>query len=773
MIQHLYSRALSVYLLCGVCYLGATGPTSSTGPTGLLGQTGSTGISGSTGSIGPLGMTGPTGPIGPLGMTGPTGGATGPTGGSTGSTGISEYIWNSDVTNQSWNTAINWTPPGPPNSPTASATFPNINTTPLSIDVPTPINLLSLNIDSSNNYTFVNTGGQFIFPNEGEINITNATGNGAYLIQVPIELDGTDFYLIQNSTSPFEISSLITGSGALIKQGSGSFILSSYDNVFGQTSVDAGNMVLNGTVTNSDGFYNNGTLSGTGIINGSLLNLGTLIPPDTGNPFVDGSYTQYGLATLQINYTNPQTFSQLIVTGSPGTATIAGNLEIILSSNNPLLPSSPIPILTTENGLTGTFENVLIPSQFVAKVNYAPNAASLLILPAMASSQPRAINSTHHVKAASENNTFFFLITQMQRMNRAMRRKNRESALSASRETWEEKSTQIAQGGIDSSHLLAANVQGVMQEHLYSHNKLGIIAADNFQVQEKQQQLKRTVEEPQAQYPGHFYVGPTGTTGKTDGLDFWAAGALIGFDYAFSQVGVGALLKYNHISGNGFIVDESKAKIYATYVPRQVPEIAVNAIFGYDYDWIFLHTRKGFEGDLHTAKATPHGDQYSALIGFEYTLDHGQIASLPTGLQISPMTTLQYASNYVQKFQERGAGHFDQEFTSLTVETLRLTLELITFYTRTWDNFTFSPQLTLGWQREFLGKGDKIGSRGVGSTAPYMYTNLKSLGRNFAVAGIDLEFYFFKKYGIETSWNFEWNSLYHDSQFYLGFNYLF
>jgi uncharacterized protein YhjY with autotransporter beta-barrel domain len=441
-----------------------------------------------------------------------------------------------------------------------------------------------------------------------------------------------------------------------------------------------------------------------------------------------------------------------------GIASLAGDLLVTMPTtfSFPLLPASPIRILNATNGRSGEFDQVFIPSQFIPTVTYDANSVFLLITPAMGATQTRSINNSHQVKVASENNSFYFLTTQMQRMQRVMRRKDIA-----------ENAPAVATRTLNPSLLTADNSDRIAAP------QLGVIAADSFLTQDKQQQLKRTLEDPQTQYPAHFYAGPLGGTGRADGTDFWSAGALMGFDYAFSQVGLGLMVKYNHISGQGFIVDESKAKLYATYVPEQLPQIAVNAIVGYDHDWVYFHTRKGFTGDLHTAKGTPQSNEYNALLGIEYTLEKSQISGLPSGLQISPLAALQYTHNHMQKYQEHGAGLFDQEFTSLNVQTLRLSLEVITYYTKTWNNFTFSPQVMIGWQREFLAKGNEIGSRGVGSDDPYMYSQLPSSGRNFAVAGVDLQFYFFEQYGIETSWNFEWNSLYYDNQFYLGFNYLF
>lgn len=146
---------------------------------------------------------------------------------------------------------------------------------------------------------------------------------------------------------------------------------------------------------------------------------------------------------------------------------------------------------------------------------------------------------------------------------------------------------------------------------------------------------------------------------------------------------------------------------------------------------------------------------------------------MPAGLQVSPMATLQYLYESLEKYREHGSGIFDLEFKSLNIDSLQFTLELITFYTRTWGNFTFSPQVTLGWQREFLNKGNQCKFRSAESDDPFFSADLTSPGRNSATGGVDLLFSFYHKYKVEAYWNFTVNQLYFDNQFYLGFNYLF
>lgn len=571
---------------------------------------------------------------------------------------------------------------------------------------------------------------------------------------------------------------------AINKQGGGSLILNGDATATG-TTVYQGNLTVNATITPPPftipfcNIQSGGRLNGIGTINAPMTNDGIVAPGNSpGTMTVNGSYTQNPDGTLVIAYAGPTSFSQLNVIGSPGTASIAGNLNINVTQGAANTPTSGFNFLEATGGISGVFTNVTTtPSFYVPMINYGSNSVSATLVSGFPSSQVVANGNAQLAMIASQNQTYMFLITKMQQMHRTIAANQKTSLPS------EEQGKTAAIFGTShhhSSQFLAANTN-VLETHpfvadphpLDPFKELGPIADVTAKTKEKDQHLRRTVGSEDKSLPGHFYIGPLATTGKLNGVDYWVAGAQMGIDYSFSQIGVGLLAQYGYSFQKGFINEDAKVNLYASYVPKQIPQLAVNMILGYAYDWIRYSTRKGFAHDRHTAKGSPSGNQYGSLIGIEYTLDETILKKMPKGLQLSPMATLHYTQNHIDKYTEHGSGKFDMQVKGVTVKTLRLGLELITFYTRTWNNVTFSPQITLGWQREFLAKGEKLWYRSANFDGPYYFSFLPALGRNSLIAGIDLEFYFYKRFGIEASWNYEWNHLFHDSQFYLGFNYLF
>lgn len=581
---------------------------------------------------------------------------------------------------------------------------------------------------------------------------------------------GANSLAFGTAASSITYNGSINGSGGIIKKGQGNVVFPGALAYTGTTEIQAGTLIVNGSLASATVTVDSsGTLAGTGSVQNVIAN-GTVAPGNpTGILTVNGSYTQSSQGALQINYSSPSAFSKLTVVGAPGTADISGKLIF-----NPLQTTTPtfsasVVCLETANGLTGTFQEVAVPKGFTSQLVYSPNTVTINVAPVLGSTQINTRANTQQLLGSGNNQMYSYLRNQLNRMHRTISSPKVEKSGGTNRPAPE-------------PHIKSAPITSQSQEFsniVFNDGSLRFydedLLAQDAQTKDQQQQLKRALMPAPVEraYPGRFYVGPLAHLGKIGTVDYWAAGGQIGTEYAFSEVGIGGLLNYNHNVGKGFMFDTADIDFYTTYVPRAFPAIAFNGIFTYTFGWFHFHTLKGFEGDLKTAKGNPHGEQFSGLAGIEYTMSHAHIASLPQGLQISPMATIQYTESVVDKYREHGSDIFDLEFNKLKCKSLLLTLEVITYYTKTWDNFTFSPQITVGWEREFLNQDYTIHFRSAGSTEPFTGVGVPVLGRDYAIAGVDLLFDIYKRYRIESSWNFTWNRLYYDNQFYLGFNYLF
>jgi outer membrane autotransporter protein len=289
------------------------------------------------------------------------------------------------------------------------------------------------------------------------------------------------------------------------------------------------------------------------------------------------------------------------------------------------------------------------------------------------------------------------------------------------------------------------------------------------------------VEEKQYGCPLNWkvYFGVTGDVGRqltqkqAIGYHYGAGGAQVGFDYAFSDVGVGFLFDYDHIAGRvderwgKFNINQAHGSFYLTYIRKVEPQLSFNWVLGGGYDWYSIH--RNTEGAA--AKGAPHGLEMDAMVAMEYTFEQKAFECMPCHLQVVPQLNLQYMYVHVNKYRESGAGTFDQHYHSQNnIQSLRTMLGTRVNYTWEWTNFAFTPEFNLGWQWEFFDENRRVEIGGTGFRKNLLITQP---GRNVALGGVDFLFTLFDMYGIEASYDFEWNAAYLDHSFYLGCNFKF
>ncbi len=527
------------------------------------------------------------------------------------------------------------------------------------------------------------------------------------------------------------VPSLIINGGLLTNSGSGTVASGGFGSVIvveSQMDVNGGKLVNDDTVRSSAvNVGPGGTVAGIGnFFDASggttvpMTNSGTVAPGDSpGTMTINGTYTQTSSGTLLISLFDASIYSSLVVNGtSPdGMAFIDGTLETTLAPGGTIDPSDTFVILDTANGVTGTFSQLVntIPN-LTPIVQYLPTSVLLSFDPILAS------------YAAGYRETIFTSVNQTNfRIGRQLVQM-RECFMYSEKECKEQCSTTCRRG------------------------------KDN---------------------PWNFYFGPTADSGSVytkklqTGFSYWGAGALLGFDYAFANFGVGLMVDYNHIEadahrhGEDFDIDRVHGSLYATYVPESLTGLAINAIIGDSNDWFDFKRKTGSSNELST-KGNPKGGEFDALLGIEYTFTR----QISCGcLEIAPLASLQYIYLEVDAYSERGADLFNLTILRQHYDSLRSTLGARINFTREWRDITWTPEIDMGWQREYQDKRKNI--RFSSPAFPSLDTatiNTEASGRNNGFVGFDLLAAFDCRYALEASYDFIWNSLYHDHSFYFGFN---
>ena len=147
--------------------------------------------------------------------------------------------------------------------------------------------------------------------------------------------------------------------GSLVKEGTGTLILSGTNTYTGATMVTAGALEVDGSIITSNlATVNGGTLSGIGAVTTTQVNSGILAPGNAANPTgtltISGSLTFQSAALYMISV-NSSTASQAIVSG---TATLGGASVKIANGSTPQVGVT-YTILTSTTGVFGTFNPIV------------------------------------------------------------------------------------------------------------------------------------------------------------------------------------------------------------------------------------------------------------------------------------------------------------------------------------------------------------------------------------------------------------------------------
>jgi autotransporter-associated beta strand protein len=104
-----------------------------------------------------------------------------------------------------------------------------------------------------------------------------------------------------NTTAATTVSGAIGGTGGLWKNGTGTLTLTGVNTYTGNTNVEVGKLVVNGSLASSVRILKNGSFGGNANITGNLTNLGTLAPGNSpGTINITGNYLEAGTLDIEV-----------------------------------------------------------------------------------------------------------------------------------------------------------------------------------------------------------------------------------------------------------------------------------------------------------------------------------------------------------------------------------------------------------------------------------------------------------------------------------------
>jgi hypothetical protein len=520
-------------------------------------------------------------------------------------------------------------------------------------------------------------------------------------------------------------------------------------------------------------------------------------PPTIGTMDIIGTYTQESDGNLFINLqtATPTTgFSAVNVFNPVGTANVDGTVTVGLVPGYSILATDVFNIVVTDTVVNGTYNPTVIKDSsftlpLTPQIRYITGPGPIVLagnnivqLYFLEGLHPLPIPITAAAPLLTSYSfsfeTLFDLINrddlilerEMQRMRlRYHQEQPRTQRKSSSRRLSKASSLAPASVALNQTPSITRVANKIPADGKE-------LAFARYRNEIEQQRMDEEIGCTYQERPWNFFIGPVGDVGtiKTKqnqiGSDYWTAGGLTSFNYVFSQGGIGLFVDYNKVKADvhrhwgNFNFDMAHACLYGTYSPKQAPDLAFHSIVGGSYEWYNIHRKTA----TNTAKGKTHGKEFDALFTGEYVFAGSPCSDFPENLTIIPRAGAEYIYVNAKRYKEHGASTSDLTIHAHHAKSLRSILDLWIKYKWEWTHVKLTPELNIGWQREFCDKNHKVFFTPL--ALPTSSVRAFGAGQNTYLAGLDLFLEFYEKYALEASYDFQWNRLIRDNGFYLGFH---
>src|SRR5436190_2226704 len=253
---------------------------------------------------------------------------------------------------------------------------------------------------------------------------------GTFSIAGPVtvgSIEGAGLYFLganQLTTGGNNLSTTVSGridgtGGSLVKTGSGTLTLSNLNSYSGPTTVNAGALIVNGSLASSSPTTvgSGATLGGTGMVGSTIINAGGRLAP--GPADAPGTMTIIGFAgpanlafqsgaiyLVQVNSTTASSVTVL----ERGTVSLAGTVQAVFAPGIGNPAKSYNILHQTLGTLGGTFQNLQttnLPPGFTASLSYTQTDVLLNVTAALGGPQQATGLSSNHQSVAGAINNFF------------------------------------------------------------------------------------------------------------------------------------------------------------------------------------------------------------------------------------------------------------------------------------------------------------------------------------------------------------------------------
>lgn len=166
--------------------------------------------------------------------------------------------------------------------------------------------------------------------------------------------------LVVDQATSAGFTNLLGGTGLFVKKGAGTLTMNTVNSFSGATTISAGQLTVNGSLTNSAvTVQSGGILAGAGTVGGLAVQSGGTVNPgistgDKGSLQVTGAFSQAAGSTYALDLTSTGSTDRIYVTGA---ATIAGGAVLKITKTNaaPYVLGTRYTVLEAQGGVSGDY----------------------------------------------------------------------------------------------------------------------------------------------------------------------------------------------------------------------------------------------------------------------------------------------------------------------------------------------------------------------------------------------------------------------------------
>jgi len=508
--------------------------------------------------------------------------------------------------------------------------------------------------------------------------------------------------LVFNRSDDSGYAGVISGTGAVTKESAGNFNLTGTNTYTGATTVNAGILSVNGSISNSTTTVNSGgTLGGTGTVGDVFINGGTFAPGNSiGTINVSGNVDFSGGGNYDVEVDAAGNSDKIVATGS---ATLNSGIVNVKAAPGTYAYATDYTILTASGGLGGTtFDSVNADLAFLTPtLSYDANNVFLKLTRNDVSFNDVA--STRNQQAVAQAvdsniNDLSSLVSQITPLSSLAARQAFDSL-----------------SGVQHSNnqLVSRSVSSQFNKLLLNHGSQSASGSMAFNAQSPKATGYNSGSASQLVEARGWWTQGFGSFNKIDdtnnarGADYQTTGLALGFDVDWNDFVIGVAGSYartdvDPYSGNSTI-DSYQAAIYGSW---QQDKLYVNASVGLGLHEVDASRTVIMGSSVSTAKA-----DYDSF-DINSTIETGKDFALGADTTLTPFAGVSYLYNTRESFTEKGAGSANLKVDKENDESLQTSIGLrVSHNIQMKNNRVLTPVASIAYVHEHMDSVTEVDAR--------------------------------------------------------------